>query len=251
MPAATGHPRTHPSSEPLPASTRARCLPVREGYALWAASYDADLNPLLALEERKLDLLLPDAQGKDAIDLGCGTGRWLRKLLRRGARSAVGVDFTPQMLSRAALDPSLSQRVVLGDCLSLPFRSRIADLSVCSFTLGHIQDPGALAREIARISRPRAELFLADLHPEAQGAGWRCGFRYQGASIEIGGYSHARARVHQVFQSAGFTLRQSLDAFVGEPERHIFVAGGKDAIFEAARALPALAIDHFLLAGNA
>ena len=234
-----------PSAPPL-VGPGARCLSAREGYALWAASYDADPNPLLALEERELEPLLPDTCQKDVIDLGCGTGRWLRELWLRGARSAWGVDFTPQMLSRAACDSRLKQRLVLGDCVSLPLRPRIADLTVCSFTMGHIQDLTALAREIARISRPEAELLISDLHPDAQTAGWRCTFRYEGKSLEIGGHRHPRARVHEAFQSAGFALRQSLDAFVGEPERPIFKLGGKSAMFEVATSLPALAIDHFV-----
>lgn len=242
--AAAPHP-PDPVSEPLPLPPGVRRLSVREGYGLWAASYDADPNPLLALEERQIELLFPDTRQKDVIDLGCGTGRWLRKCLRRGARSALGVDFTPQMLGRAARDPDLKNQLVLGDCLSLPLRPQMADLIVCSFTLGHIHDLDGLAREIARISRPRTELFLSDLHPDAQAAGWRCAFRYEGKRVEIGGQRHARTRVHEAFQSAGFRLHQSLDAFVGEPERRIFERGGKSEVFEAARAVPALAIDHF------
>jgi malonyl-CoA O-methyltransferase len=223
-------------------------LPPREGYGLWSDSYDADPNPLLALEERKLELLLPDAREKNVIDLGCGTGRWLRKFLRRGARSVWGVDFTPQMLQRAAVDLQLKNQVVLGDCLFLPFRSQFADLVVCSFTLGHICDLDRLAREIARISRPRAEVFVSDLHPEAQAAGWRCAFRYHGNRFEIEGHEHGRARLQAAFLSAGFALRQCLDCVVGEPERPIFIQGGKAAMFETARAVPALAIDHFVTA---
>ena len=225
-------------------------LSAREGYSIWAASYDTGPNPLLALEERKLELLLPDTREKDVIDLGCGTGRWLRRFLERGARSAVGVDFTLQMVSRAAQHAGLKHHLVLGDCLMLPFGSQVADVVVCSLTVGHIQDLSRLAQEIARISRPQAELFLSDLHPHAQAAGWRCAFRYEGRTVEIGAHQHARVRVQEAFRSAGFSLRQSLDSFVGEPERHIFVRGGKDLMFEAARAVPALAIDHFVLVGR-
>ena len=49
-------------------------------FAAWAEVYDNDPNPLLALEERYLTRLLPDIQGKNALDVGCGTGRWLQRL---------------------------------------------------------------------------------------------------------------------------------------------------------------------------
>lgn len=233
-------------SELFQAPAGARRLSVREGYRLWASSYDSDPNPLLALEERELELLLPDTRHEDVIDVGCGTGRWMRKLLRRGVRSVVGVDLTPQMLARAAQNSPLREHLVQGDCLALPFRSRSADVIVCSFTLGHLADLVKVAHEIARVARPKAEVFVSDLHPDAQGHGWRCAFRYQGRSFEIGGHRHARAHVHETFQSAGLRLRRSLDAFIGEPERHIFVRGGKGAWFEAAQAVPALAVDHFI-----
>ena len=234
-------------SELLQPAAGTRRLSVRRGYGLWASSYDSDPNPLLALEERKLEPLLPDTRRKDVIDLGCGTGRWMRKLLSRGARSVVGVDLTPQMLARAAQDRGLGRRLVQGDCRALPFRSHGADVIVCSFTLGHVPDVVTAASEIARIARPEAEVFLSDLHPEAQANGWRCAFRYEGKSFEIGGRRHTRAHVHEAFRSAGFRLRRSLDAFIGEPERHIFVRGGKGAWFEAARAVPAVALEHFIL----
>jgi SAM-dependent methyltransferase len=239
--------RANGIAQPLPGTRR---LSVREGYGLWAATYDADPNPLLALEERKLELLLPDTRHKDVIDLGCGTGRWLHRLSHRGVRSMLGVDFAPEMLNCAARDSDLKPRLVLADCLSLPLPPQSADLILCSFTLGHICDLDALALEMARALRPRAEIFVSDLHPEAQSAGWRCAFRYQGGTVEIGGHRHARACVQQAFQSAGFTLRRSLDAFLGEPERPIFAQGGKSEMFERARGVPALAIDHFHFAGD-
>jgi SAM-dependent methyltransferase len=227
-----------------------RRLSVREGYGLWAATYDADPNPLLALEERTLELLLPDTRHKDVIDLGCGTGRWLRRLSLRGVRSAFGIDFAPEMLDSAARDSNLKRRLVLADCLSLPVRPRSADLILCSLTLGHISDLEALTVEMASVSRPGADVFISALHSRAQSAGWRCAFRYQGGTIEIGAHRYLRARVQRAFQSAGFMLRRSLDAFFGEPELPIFVRGGKREMFERACAVPALAIDHFHRAGS-
>jgi SAM-dependent methyltransferase len=46
--------------------------------------------------------MLPDVEGKDVVELGCGTayfGAWLK---RAGARRVVGVDVTPAQLATAA-----------------------------------------------------------------------------------------------------------------------------------------------------
>ena len=46
----------------------------------WAHVYDKGANPLVALEERFLKGLMPSIEGKDVLDVGCGTGRWLERL---------------------------------------------------------------------------------------------------------------------------------------------------------------------------
>ena len=75
------------------------CVSVQEGYERWAPTYDRDPNPLLALEERQLKLMIPPLEGKRVLDLACGTGRWLAWLMKGGARTGVGVDFSPAMLA--------------------------------------------------------------------------------------------------------------------------------------------------------
>ena len=49
-------------------------LSTREGYDRWAAIYDSDGNPLVALEEPWMDRLLGDVRGLAVLDVGCGTG---------------------------------------------------------------------------------------------------------------------------------------------------------------------------------
>src|ERR1700751_5355241 len=71
-------------------------------FSAWADIYDRQQNPLLTLEERYLLRLLPNLQGRDVLDIGCGTGRWLVQLSRLKPRSLHGVDPSPKMLSQAA-----------------------------------------------------------------------------------------------------------------------------------------------------
>src|SRR5579863_3159981 len=93
------------------------CVSVEEGYERWAETYDDAPNPLLHLEERKLTALLPDLDGKCALDLACGTGRWLEKLLGMGARLQVGVDFSAAMLRVAGKKSALHGRLARADSL--------------------------------------------------------------------------------------------------------------------------------------
>jgi len=221
-----------------------------EGYKLWAATYDEDLNPLLALEVRALRPMLPGLRHKDAVDIGCGTGRWLCTLAGLGARSVVGADASPEMLRRANAKPSLRGRLVLADNCALPLRGESADVMVCSFTLGHVFDTRALASELARVARPGADLFVTDMHPAARAQGWRCAFRCADRTVEIETFVHALPDLRDSFEDEGFSLVKSGDFRFGESERPIFSAAGKDAIYETARRVPAVLVLHFRLRGN-
>jgi len=220
---------------------------VREGYKLWAATYDDNPNPLLALEERGLCPMLPDLRCKDALDIGCGTGRWLRALLDRGARSVVGVDSCAEMIGRASKKAFLRNRLILADGLALPLRSRVADVIVCSFTVGHVLNTRVLASELARVVRPRADVFVTDMHPEAQARGWRCAFSRTDQTVEIRTFAHALEDLRSSFDCEGFKLVKSGEFCLGEPERRIFWVAGKENIFETARLVRAVLVLHFRL----
>ncbi len=218
-----------------------------EGYKLWAETYDVDLNPLLALEERALRLMLPELRHKDALDIGCGTGRWLCALINLGARSVIGVDASPEMILRAGAKQSLRGRLVMADTCALPLRPRSADVMVCSFTIGHVFNVRVLASELARVARPGADVFVTDMHPAARARGWRCAFRCAGRTVEIETFVHALPDLRESFEDEGFRLVKSGDFRLGEPERRIFRIAGKHEMFATARAVPAVLVLHFRL----
>jgi SAM-dependent methyltransferase len=224
-------------------------MPVRvsieEGYARWASTYDETPNPLLALEKRYLGPLLPDVAGKNVLDLACGTGRWLRRFLATKPALAVGIDLSAAMLAVAQKEAVTAGRLARADCLQLPFASDLFDLALCSFAIEHIGNLDSLADEGSRVLKQSADLFITGLHPEAYSAGWRVGFRDGLDAIRIDSRSHSMKEMVEVFRSAGFELVQTLEFFVGEPERPFFVEAGKERSFEAACRVPAIMILHF------
>ena len=224
---------------------QAPAVPVEQGYQLWAPTYDRDPNPLVALEERQLKPLLPDLRGKDALDLACGTGRWLEPLLRGGARSGWGVDLSSAMLARAAAKFALRGRLVRADCLGLPLASEAADLLICSFALAHLPELPPLARELARVARPRADLFVTDVHPDGYWKGWQTAFRAGGRTVRIETHAHPVDEVRRAFGTGGFGLVRLIEARLDAPEWPIFVRAGKARRFNEARDVPAVVIGHF------
>jgi malonyl-CoA O-methyltransferase len=228
----------------------ARSVSLTEAYDRWAATYDAP-NPLHALEERILGLLLPPVTGKRVLDVACGTGRWLEKLLDRGARSGCGLDLSAGMLERASAKPALRGRIVRGDCLALPISDASADLITCSLAAGHIRDLAALARELARVASRKADIFLTDFHPLAHARGWRRAFHDGQEVLEVPSRAHTLARMRIVFEQEGFRVALMVEPRIGEPERSIFAERGKPHLFAAACEVPALYVFHFVRAGAA
>lgn len=97
------------------------------------------------------------------LDVGCGTGRWLRRYSQRGLRP-VGVDATEGMLQRAAAS-GLKCSLVVGLAQSLPFDDGAFDLVSAVTVIQHIPptcQTDAL-KEMARVLRPGGHLLLLEL----------------------------------------------------------------------------------------
>jgi ubiquinone/menaquinone biosynthesis C-methylase UbiE len=240
----------HSGMEPtrrIAAARRPPCLPIEEGYRRWAPIYDATPNPVLALEERYLMPLLPLVQGKRILDLACGTGRWLQILVNMGPSLSVGIDLSTAMLAVAQKKGSLEGILAKADCTRLPFRGQCFDLVVFSFALGHVADIGRMIKELARVMKPDADLYVSDIHPEAYDKGWRTGFRDEVSAAEIEHSPRSLTSIREHFGSAGFSSLQTLPCVFGKPERPIFDRAGKGERFDSLRQIPAIYVCHFKL----
>lgn len=221
------------------------CVSVQEGYERWAPTYDHDANPLLALEERQLKLMILPVKGKRVLDLACGTGRWLAWLMKGGARTGVGVDLSPAMLQAAMGKSAVRRRLVQADCRVVPFANSTFDLVVCSFAVGHIVELQRVAHEVGRVATTRADVFVSDLHPLAYAQGWRTGFRDHQGSAEIKAFPRSEREMVAIWSTAGFECVQSAECRLGEPERPIFAQTGRAHLFDEVCRIPGILILHF------
>jgi ubiquinone/menaquinone biosynthesis C-methylase UbiE len=220
-------------------------LSARDAHALWAESYDRNPNPLLALEERIIEPLLPSPEQKFTLDVACGTGRWLANMLGRGARVGVGFDSSPEMLRQAERKTATYGNLIQADCMAVPIRAGSADLAICSFAVTYIADLPRFARELARVVRRPGELFLTDFHPSAHLRGWRRAFRHRGISVEASSFHYSIDDICSVFAAEGFNLVTRIEPCFGEAERHIFEECDKGDLLEQLSRDPAIFICHF------
>ncbi len=232
------------------AGNSVRSVSTMEAHALWAKTYDEAANPLLALEERAIKTLLPDLNGKYVLDLACGTGRWLTQLLRRGTRNGIGVDLSREMLEVGSRKPALDGKLVHADCLALPIRDRSVDFSICSFAASYLFNLPVFADELARVSRPYANVFVSDFHPAGHDRGWKRSFRFGGRIVEIASLGHSIERICEAFENAGFVLMHRAEPHIDEPERRVFARAKRLQLFDSVRGSPAIFILHFQLSGK-
>ncbi|MBU0551373.1 methyltransferase domain-containing protein [Myxococcota bacterium] len=102
------------------------------------------------LDTMQLEIAAPLAAGRDALEVGCGTGLILRGLARE-ARHAIGVDISGGMLKQAR---ARGLNVVQGSATELPFADASFDAVVSFKVLAHVEDIRAALSEVGRVLRP-------------------------------------------------------------------------------------------------
>jgi len=104
--------------------------------------------------------VLPELDGKDVVELGCGTGYVSAWLARRGARP-VGVDITPAQLETARAmqqEFGLEFPLIEADAAETGLPDASADLVVSEYGASIWVDPYRWIPEAARLLRPGGEL---------------------------------------------------------------------------------------------
>jgi SAM-dependent methyltransferase len=141
-------------------------LSTQAGYDRWAAIYDTDGNPLIALEEPLVDQLLGPVHGLVVADLGCGTGRHAWRLAAAGAQ-VQAVDFSSAMLARAQAKGPGDHIVFHAHDMAkpLPFADESFDRIVCALVLDHIADLPSFFRDMRRICRTTGFAVASVMHP--------------------------------------------------------------------------------------
>ena len=120
---------------------------------------DAD-SPWYQLVREKIG----SVQGLRVLEVACGRGGFVRELARAGAQ-VTGCDFSMSALAVAqarigGLNAGARADLIQGDAQSLPFGSESFDLIVSCETIEHVPNVRSALREMWRVARRDAKLFL-------------------------------------------------------------------------------------------
>jgi ubiquinone/menaquinone biosynthesis C-methylase UbiE len=142
----------------------------------WALTYDWSFPSVFyqAIHQRLLEYVdLSTRTSLDSplvIDLGCGTGKLLNKLVRaypdlRG----IGFDFSSEMLEQARRKSMVPERLTYmqGETGAIDLPANHCDVAFCTISFLHYREPEQVMREVHRILKPGGQFYLADFVPPA------------------------------------------------------------------------------------
>jgi ubiquinone/menaquinone biosynthesis C-methylase UbiE len=136
-------------------------------YDRWARGYDRRWRRYADVTLGRLLDQLDLRQYRDALDVGCGTGALLLRLLeRRPDLHATGIDPSAGMLAVARA--KLAGRGVdlrQGNAYSLPLPAHSVDLVMMANMLHYVARPSLACAEARRVLRPGGALAVVDYVP--------------------------------------------------------------------------------------
>ena len=144
----------------------ADAVSVQSAYDAWAEHYD-DEDPSTLLDQPFLLYMLQPFKGCRILDLGCGTGRYLRLV---GEESyAVGMDLSRGMLVRARRQSSHNAGAwVQASVEVMPFLSHSFDRVMSGLVVDHVHNLRRFFHGIADVLKPGGRAIVTAVHPDMQ-----------------------------------------------------------------------------------
>ncbi len=172
----------------------------------WAPFYDCPLTAIfyLAVHQRLLEYAkLPE--NPKVLDIGCGTGRLLRRLAAENPTlQGIGLDLSQQMLVEARSNNRYENRLIFreGNGESLPFDNPQFDAVFNTISFLHYPNPEKMLAEVARVLQPGGCFYLADTTVREEHGDFHWNFSPSGVRF------YSPRRMEDLGREAGLTVVQ-------------------------------------------
>lgn len=127
---------------------------------------DKGINANELIEIPIMKKMLPNLEGKDVLDLGCGAGYMSRYFAERGAKSVLGLDISKNMIEEARLANEFSnvsfEIMAMEDISKL---NRKFDMIFSSLAFHYIEDFDKLTHDISNLLNEGGVLLFSQEHP--------------------------------------------------------------------------------------
>lgn len=111
------------------------------------------------------------SKGSNVLDVGCGYGWLLRRMLKLGAESGTGVDISSDMIKRAKKDQLKGEHYCVASADQLPFDGAHFTHITNIESLYYYEHPEKALSEWLRVAKPSAKLgIMVDLFYENKGS---------------------------------------------------------------------------------
>lgn len=144
-------------------------LKVQQGEMWSSGAFELMEGSIGDMHDSLVEALAPVA-GETFLDVGCGTGAVAERAARRGAR-VTGCDIAAGLVetaARKARDLGLAIEYGIGDAEQLPFADASFDVVGSSVGAIFAPDHAAVARELARVTKPGGRMAITAWCPDGR-----------------------------------------------------------------------------------
>lgn len=120
--------------------------------------------------EQTLSTFLGENRNVSVLEVGCGTGHWL-KVLEGQVGFLAGLDLSVNMLNRARSEMS-AVPLVRGRAEELPYQAQCFDRLFCINAFHHFAEKSKFLAEARRVLRPHGGLMIVGLDPHTRLDRW-------------------------------------------------------------------------------
>lgn len=188
--------------------TKAILLNSCDGYDQVAKQYQKMQKYLDEFEQDKLFPLLGNLENKIVLDVGVGTGRLTKKLIKSGADLTV-LDISKQMLKILQKKIKKDIKVVLGNAENLPFVDNSFDIVLATFLIVHLKNLDKFFNEVYRTLKPGGKFVFSNINQKEP-----IPVKTKNNFIQIESFYHRPQKVVNSLEKLGFKIEK--DIFVKE-----------------------------------